>query len=43
LPESEKRYDRNAALETIKAIMALGYRFVKAETADSGSTIPDID
>jgi class 3 adenylate cyclase/tetratricopeptide (TPR) repeat protein len=25
LPESEKRYDRNAALETLKAIVALGY------------------
>jgi ryanodine receptor 2 len=43
LPESEKQYDRNAALETIKAILALGYRVVKDETADSGSTIPDID
>ena len=26
LPESEKQYDRNVAMETIKAIMALGYR-----------------
>jgi hypothetical protein len=26
LPESEKQYDRNAALETLKAIVALGYR-----------------
>lgn len=25
LPESEKEYDRNTALETIKAILALGY------------------
>jgi hypothetical protein len=25
LSESEKQYDRNAALETIKAIVALGY------------------
>jgi RyR domain len=25
LPESEKEYDRNAALETLKAIVALGY------------------
>lgn len=25
LPESEKEYDRNAAMETIKAILALGY------------------
>lgn len=26
LPESEKEYDRKAAMETLKAIMALGYR-----------------
>ena len=26
LPESEKEYDRNTALSTIKAIIALGYR-----------------
>ncbi len=26
LPESEKAYDRNAAIETLKAIIALGYR-----------------
>lgn len=26
LPESEKQYDRNAALETLKLIIALGYR-----------------
>jgi hypothetical protein len=26
LTESEKEYDRNAALETLKAIIALGYR-----------------
>jgi RyR domain len=25
LPESEKAYDRNAALETLKAIITLGY------------------
>jgi hypothetical protein len=30
LPESEKQYDRNAALETLKAIIALGYRIEKA-------------
>ena len=29
LPESEKEYDRNAATETLKAIMALGYRIEK--------------
>jgi RyR domain len=26
LPESEKQYDRNAAMETLKATLALGYR-----------------
>ena len=26
LPESERQYDRNAALETLKAIIALGFR-----------------
>jgi hypothetical protein len=26
LPESEKRYDRLAAMETLKSILALGYR-----------------
>lgn len=30
LPESEKEYDRNAAMETLKAILALGYRIDKA-------------
>jgi hypothetical protein len=25
LPESEKQYDRNAALEILKAVLALGY------------------
>lgn len=29
LPESEKEYDRNAALGTLKAILALGYRIEK--------------
>ena len=28
LPESEKNYDRNTAMETIKAISALGYRIL---------------
>jgi RyR domain len=30
LPESEKEYDRRMALETIKAILALGYRIEKS-------------
>ena len=29
LPESEKEYDRRTALETLKAIIALGYRIEK--------------
>ena len=30
LPDSEKEYDRKAALGTVKAILALGYRVEKA-------------
>jgi hypothetical protein len=29
LPESEKEYDRKTAMETLKAIIALGYRIEK--------------
>ena len=29
LPESEKAYDRNTALNTLKLVMALGYRIEK--------------
>ncbi len=29
LPESEKEYDRKTAMETLKAIVALGYRIEK--------------
>jgi RyR domain len=29
LPDSEKQYDRNSAMETLKAITALGYRIKK--------------
>lgn len=29
LPEPEREYDRKAAIETLKAILALGYRIVK--------------
>jgi ryanodine receptor 2 len=32
LPESEKIYDRNTALETLKAIVARGYRIDKGRT-----------
>ena len=31
LPDSEKVYDRKAAMETLKAIVALGYRMAKVE------------
>lgn len=31
LPESEKNYDRNTALETLKLIVKLGYKIEKAE------------
>jgi len=30
LPDSEKQYDRTTAMETIKAIIALGYHISKA-------------
>lgn len=30
LPESEKEYDRKAATETLKAILALGYAFTRS-------------
>ncbi len=33
LSEAKKQYDRNAAMETLKAIIALGYRIVKADPA----------
>ena len=31
LPEFEKQYDRNTSMETIKVILALGYRIEKAQ------------
>ncbi len=31
LPESEKEYDRNTALSTLKLILALGYRIEKED------------
>ncbi len=31
LPDSEKEYDRNTALETLKMILALGYEIKKSE------------
>ncbi len=32
LPDSEKQYDRNAALDTLRAIVALGYVVVRRES-----------
>lgn len=32
LPDSEKKYDRNAALETLRAIVALGYEIQRPST-----------
>lgn len=32
LPEQEKDYDRNTALQTLKLILKLGYRITKKET-----------
>lgn len=31
LPESEKAYDRNTAMQTLKLIVRMGYRIEKAE------------
>lgn len=31
LPEEEKVYDRNTALETLKAVCALGYRITRSD------------
>ena len=31
LPESEKQYDRNTALETLKVILKLGFQIIPAE------------
>jgi hypothetical protein len=33
LSESERQYDRNVAVETLKAILTLGYRILPPETA----------
>src|SRR5260370_1207032 len=37
LPESEKQYDRNAAMETLKAILALGYSLAPPEPREERS------
>ena len=31
LPESEKEYDRNTALQTLRTVIALGYKIEKTE------------
>lgn len=37
LPESEKEYDRRAASETLKAVLALGYRIEGPEEPARGT------
>ncbi|MBN1422818.1 MAG: Ryanodine receptor Ryr [Planctomycetes bacterium] len=34
LPEGEKEYDRRTASETLKAILAMGYRIVRASAGE---------
>ena len=34
LPESEKQFDRNTAIETLNVILALGFRIEKRNDAD---------
>ena len=41
LPESEKEYDRNAALDTLKVLTALGYRIVRVELSPSRAGVED--
>jgi RyR domain len=38
LPDSEKQYDRELALATLKAVLALGYRIVASEPARESRT-----
>ena len=34
LPESEKEYDRNTAMETVRLILKLGYRIVPSDESE---------
>lgn len=34
LPDSEKDYDRNTSLQTLKLILSLGYRITKADQTE---------
>ena len=36
LPNSEKVYDRNTAVETIKVLLSLGYRLSPNDSAEAG-------
>ncbi len=38
LPEIEKNYDRRTAVETLKAMLLLGYRIVRADDAHTEDT-----
>jgi hypothetical protein len=40
LPESEKEYDRQTAAETLKAIIALGYRIDRANESTPSGVVP---
>jgi class 3 adenylate cyclase len=44
LPESEKEYDRDASLETLKTILALGYQIESPKGGDGaiGAQLPDL-
>jgi class 3 adenylate cyclase len=39
LPESEKEYDRDASLETLKTILALGYRIESPQAGDGPAEV----
>lgn len=41
LPESEKEYDRITAMETIKAILALGYRILPPDESAAFTASPE--
>lgn len=40
LPEEEKAYDRNTAMETIKVLLSLGYRIEKPSPASGTGLAP---
>ena len=40
LPDSEKVYDRNTAMETIKVLLSLGYRLQRHGSGEGGAEDP---